>query len=199
MIITNDNCTVRYRLTRVLAALAGGQSRRRVLLEQERGRGVVVILDGRQPLVRFVVHGRVVAVLGLVTHVADQAAAADRHAAAAAAADAPAVQRRRPDRGLGAVQVFHVDGLLLGRAQRGLLELEQRDLLPAALQRQGDRHADDQQHGHGQRPGHQAHVRLGAVARTRSWKTEIAVSPDRVKKSLTATPVRLGYRVVLRD
>jgi len=95
------------RLTRVFAALAGGQ-RGHVLLEQERGGRVIVILAGRQPLVRLVVHGRVVAVLGLVSHVtadaADAATAADADADAAAQhRAAPAVQRRRPDGGLGPV------------------------------------------------------------------------------------------------
>jgi len=122
----------RLRLTRVFAALAGGQ-RRHVLLEQERGRRVIVVLARRQPLVRFVVHGRVVAILRLVTNVTADAATTD-DAAANAEADtdaagqhgsAPTVQRGRPDGGLGPVlQVFHVDGLLLRRPERGLLELE---------------------------------------------------------------------------
>lgn len=165
-------------LTRIFAALAGGQ-RRHVLLEQERGRSVIVILAGRQPLVRLMVHGRVVAVLGLVTDVTADAAdptAADADANAAAQhRAAPAVQRRRADGRLGAVlQVLHVDGLLLGRPKRGLLELEQSDLLSTAFQRQTDGHAGHQQHGHGQRPGDQSHVRLCAVARTRSCEKSFA-------------------------
>jgi len=110
---------------------------------------------------------------------ADAAAADDSAAYADADASgqhgpAPAVQRRRPDGRLGSVfQVLHVDGLLLGRPERGLLELEQRDLLPATFQRQPDGHAGHQQHGHGQRPGDQAHVRLSAVARTGSCEKRV--------------------------
>lgn len=104
------------------------------------------MLTGWQPLVRLVVHGRVVAVLRLVSNVAaaDAADAADVDAADATDATdataaqhraAPAVQRRRPNSGLGLgpVQVFHVDRLLFGRPERGLLELQQRHLLSAAL------------------------------------------------------------------
>lgn len=81
------------RLTGVFAAFAGGEhgGRRHVLLlEQERGRRVIVVLDGRQPLVRFVVHGRVVAVLRLVADVATAGHDAGRATTAAGAA----VQRR---------------------------------------------------------------------------------------------------------
>lgn len=168
-------------LTCVFAALAGGQ-RRHVLLEQERGGRVIVILAGRKPLVRLVVHGRVVTVLGLVSDVTADAAAADATAADADSdanaagqhGSAPAVQRRRPDGRLGPVfEVLHVDGLLLGRPERGLLELEQRDLLPATFQRQTDGHAGHQQHRHGQRPGDQAHVRLSAVSRTGSCEKRV--------------------------
>lgn len=87
-----------FGLTGVFAALAGRQCRH-VLLEQERGRRVIVILDRRQPLVRFVVHGRVVAVLGLVADVAATGsadAATDQSAAAA-------VERGRADGGFGDV------------------------------------------------------------------------------------------------
>jgi len=106
---------------------------------------------------------------------AAEAATADADADAAGQhGSAPAVQRRRPDGSLGSVlQVLHVDGLLLRRPERGLLELEQRDLLPATFQRQPDGHAGHQQHGHGQRPGDQAHVRLSAVARTGSCEKRV--------------------------
>jgi len=111
-------------------------------------------------------------------------ASADADADAYAAGQhgsAPAVQRRRPDGRLGPVlQVLHVDGLLFGSPERGLLELEQRNLLPTTFQRQPDGHAGHQQHGHGQRPSYQAYVRLRAVARTGTCEKRV----HRVDRSL---------------
>lgn len=71
--------------------------------------------------------------------------------------------------------MLHVDRLLFGCAERGLLEMEQRDLLPATFQRQADGHAGHQQYGHGQRSGHQAHVRLGTIPGTRSYTDRMKI------------------------
>lgn len=143
-------------LTRVITTLARGHCGGHFFFEQKRCRGVIVVL-GRQPLVGFVVNGRVVTVLGLVVHLI----AADYCVAT--------VQRRR-SHCLRYVQMFHVDRLLFGRAQGGLLELKQSDLLPSPFQRQHYGHASHQKHGHSERTGYQTHVRLRVVAGARTCK-----------------------------